>query len=176
MKTALHLAGIVALAVCSAAPASAATIDLATLYGAYDIQDNFTTAGNFFDNDYFASSAVTAKFTDLYVVGDEYEIYVNGVLTGAAVTPLGADTGYFTDDPETAFGSGNYASGLISLLAGDTLSFKITSIPSGFPDATIAVTALSGVPEPSTWAMMIAGIGFAGASLRRRQKVAVRYA
>jgi hypothetical protein len=34
----------------------------------------------------------------------------------------------------------------------------------------------AGVPEPSTWAMMILGIGFAGAAMRRRQTVAVKYA
>ncbi|MEO6715907.1 MAG: PEPxxWA-CTERM sorting domain-containing protein [Novosphingobium sp.] len=32
------------------------------------------------------------------------------------------------------------------------------------------------VPEPATWAMMLLGIGMVGASMRRRQKVAVRYA
>ncbi|WP_254514996.1 PEPxxWA-CTERM sorting domain-containing protein [Novosphingobium sp. G106] len=32
------------------------------------------------------------------------------------------------------------------------------------------------VPEPSTWAMMILGIGFAGAAMRRRQRVSVSYA
>jgi hypothetical protein len=33
-----------------------------------------------------------------------------------------------------------------------------------------------GVPEPSTWLMMIGGIGFAGAAMRRRQRVSVTYA
>ena len=33
-----------------------------------------------------------------------------------------------------------------------------------------------GVPEPATWAMMLAGFGLIGAAMRRRQKVAVRYA
>ena len=32
------------------------------------------------------------------------------------------------------------------------------------------------VPEPSTWAMMLLGFGLIGAGMRRRQKVAVRYA
>lgn len=32
-----------------------------------------------------------------------------------------------------------------------------------------AVSLLSSVPEPSTWAMMIAGIGLVGASMRRRR-------
>lgn len=36
-------------------------------------------------------------------------------------------------------------------------------------------TAAGAVPEPSTWAMMILGIGFAGAAMRRRQNQTVRY-
>ena len=32
------------------------------------------------------------------------------------------------------------------------------------------------VPEPATWAMMIGGIGLAGGALRRRQRMAVRFA
>lgn len=32
-----------------------------------------------------------------------------------------------------------------------------------------SVSLLSGVPEPTTWAMMIAGIGLVGASMRRRR-------
>ncbi len=37
-------------------------------------------------------------------------------------------------------------------------------------------TVSSGVPEPATWALMLAGFGLIGATMRRRQKVAVRYA
>jgi PEP-CTERM motif len=33
-----------------------------------------------------------------------------------------------------------------------------------------------GVPEPATWALMIAGFGLVGASIRRRSKVTVTYA
>lgn len=36
-----------------------------------------------------------------------------------------------------------------------------------------ASTPTAGVPEPATWAMMIAGFGLVGASLRRRRRTAV---
>ncbi len=36
-----------------------------------------------------------------------------------------------------------------------------------------AQTPTAGVPEPATWAMMIAGFGLVGASLRRRRRTAV---
>lgn len=38
------------------------------------------------------------------------------------------------------------------------------------------VRLMSAVPEPSTWLMMILGVGIAGAALRRRQAVKVSYA
>ena len=38
-----------------------------------------------------------------------------------------------------------------------------------------SINVTNAVPEPGTWMMMILGIGFAGAAMRRRQKVAVRY-
>lgn len=41
---------------------------------------------------------------------------------------------------------------------------------------TLLSDSTAAVPEPATWAMMIAGFGLVGASMRRRQKVSVTYA
>ena len=38
------------------------------------------------------------------------------------------------------------------------------------PRGDLPVDARGGVPEPATWAMMIAGFGLAGASLRQRRR------
>jgi len=38
-------------------------------------------------------------------------------------------------------------------------------------DISLSVTAPGGVPEPASWALMIAGFGLAGATLRRRRLV-----
>ena len=52
-----------------------------------------------------------------------------------------------------------------------TISFK------GLSNATLYMTGGGAVPEPATWALMIAGIGLAGWQLRRRrQTVKVTYA
>jgi hypothetical protein len=37
--------------------------------------------------------------------------------------------------------------------------------------ATKEVSAVGGVPEPSSWAMLIAGFGLTGATLRRRRMI-----
>ncbi len=158
----LAAASLAAFAI--AAPASAAVIDLATLVGVWDIQDQDGVLGLFYDNSYVASTATTAKFTDLYVWGDEYEVYINGVLQYAALAP--ADIGAFEINPDVAYASGNFTRGLVALNAGDVLSFKAITIPSGYTDGTIAVT--NAVPEPATWAMMIAGFGLVGFAARRR--------
>ena len=47
---------------------------------------------------------------------------------------------------------------------------------SSFGNGTFTAALAGAVPEPATWAMMIAGFGMVGGSLRRRAKVSVSYA
>ncbi|MBV1688105.1 PEPxxWA-CTERM sorting domain-containing protein [Novosphingobium sp. G106] len=53
-----------------------------------------------------------------------------------------------------------------------TAKFDVTSPIDAFEVANFR----TGVPEPATWALMIVGIGFAGAAMRRRQTVSLKYA
>ena len=46
----------------------------------------------------------------------------------------------------------------------------------GWSHITFFDTGTGAVPEPATWAMMIAGFGAMGFALRRRPKVSVTYA
>lgn len=43
----------------------------------------------------------------------------------------------------------------------------------GFKFSNLTVNTVPGIPEPATWAMMIAGFGMAGAAIRRRRRVPV---
>jgi hypothetical protein len=74
------------------------------------------------------------------------------------------------------FGLGGYTdiSVPLSLLAGgNVLNFSYSGASQGLGDEgwgleTILVTGNSGVPEPAAWALMLAGFGMVGATLRRR--------
>jgi hypothetical protein len=147
--------------------ASAAVIDLTTLIGTWDVQDQFMNVGDFYANSYFAPTAITLKFTDLFVQGDSYSVHINGVFQYNTTFP--ALDGTFIADPDAAYASGKFSKGLISLAAGDVVEFDAHTIPDGFGDGTIAVTAY--VPEPASWALMIAGFGMVGAAMRRRAVV-----
>ena len=65
---------------------------------------------------------------------------------------LAINSAYFADGIILRWGPNGYDVGL------DNIRFDVRAIDSG-----------SAVPEPATWAMMIAGFGLAGAGLRRRR-------
>lgn len=60
--------------------------------------------------------------------------------------------------------------------AGDARIGGLQILSSGNSAELDNVRFFSAVPEPSTWLMMILGVGIAGAALRRRQAVKVSYA
>ena len=61
---------------------------------------------------------------------------------------------------------------LISLCAGTCISTPDLADHAAFiTDFTITTPGAPGVPEPASWAMLIAGFGLTGAAMRRRQAV-----
>lgn len=104
---------------------------------------------------------------------------VNGVTNrlgdGWANGGLGpvAGGGYFADEA-TSFAHSAAYTAQFTLATPGTVSFYLydDNLSDNRGGVSLAVSA---VPEPATWAMMIAGFGLAGASLRRR-KTAVSFA
>lgn len=86
---------------------------------------------------------------------------------------------YSLDDPFQTTSSladgGIYSSGSLQLWSYDyKLNKVVRDLYVGLRPDTVSINLFSAVPEPSTWAMMIAGFGLVGGSLRRRNTVAVR--
>jgi len=70
------------------------------------------------------------------------------------------------------------AGSVLTLTDEAAAAFNTTLGTTGLAGATmgtanpVAVFGPSGVPEPASWGLMIAGVGFVGASLRRRARIA----
>lgn len=63
-----------------------------------------------------------------------------------------------------------------SVLATNAGAFNWTTTPAGILTFRAVVGAAPAVPEPATWAMMLAGFGVLGSALRRRSRVSVSFA
>jgi hypothetical protein len=87
--------------------------------------------------------------------------------TLAGVTPLASLSSVSTTFSTT---------GTVTLAANEVFGFIIDKGSFYFNDSTSMAFSISAVPEPATWAMMIGGFGVAGIALRRRRRVAVRFA
>lgn len=105
--------------------------------------------------------------TDAFIIGDQWEIFVDGGSIG--VTGPFDTTGAFTDDPNDAFGGAVY-SWLSYALAPGTYVIEGTTTASPVGSGGSFIRVVSGVvPEPASWAMLIAGFGLVGSGLRRRR-------
>lgn len=90
---------------------------------------------------------------------------INFALKGISeIDSVGGGTGLFF----TAYGTLNYGNYTPT-------GAKFYFSAQGNKITSFSATAISGVPEASTWAMMILGVGAIGGALRRRQKTSVNY-
>lgn len=119
------------------------------------------------------------SIVDCCAPGDTFTLV--GDLTGV--------TTFYAGDPSDIQASGDYGffwiddtfGKLAKVVNPGTYSFSVigdgvAGIPAGL---ALRLDTFTGVPEPTTWAMMLLGVGFAGAAMRRKQQIArvsVRYA
>lgn len=178
---------------CFAIAFSLAAITLpATAASAATIVDNITCSTNTFPSS-SCNNAATSN-SDV-VVGPEFLIGVVPV-NGSANPLISVD---FANGILTLQGLGNVArtfSGTILTFVNNTNQFSSISHTSGLLQNGASITngvlkidlrgsswnaqstalfAVSSVPEPGTWMLMILGLGAVGFSMRRRQKAQVRF-
>jgi hypothetical protein len=176
-----------ALVLILGAAQQSAHADTALVSGSWVVLDQYGPDGGSMLNNYFTggpwtwSGTGTLYVTDLFVIGDGYTIYDNGVAIDTMPVPvpdyssLGYSdpygSGNYTTDASTAYLDGRWATATIDLGAGDhSFTFLETSIPTGFTDGTIAFGVdIPGVPAPPSLLLLGSGlIGLAGARLRGR--------
>lgn len=109
-------------------------------------------------------NAATAKLTGLFGGDNQATIYLNGQNTGQSTTVF-SSLSTFTITSGFVAGVNTFDVELKDF--GAPAAFRIDD----FAGTADAVVVEGGVPEPATWALMIGGFGFAGATLRRRKAI-----
>ena len=139
-----------------------------------------------FSND--TGAFVTLGFTDNLLVngaGADLVLFELGIPDPFRVTINGISATYATTNTGfTAAGFNLNAAAIDLTLFGILSGASVTQVMLEFPNnGTRASTALVGalnsanaVPEPSTWAMLIGGVGLMGGVMRRRARSSVRFA
>jgi hypothetical protein len=136
-------------------------------------------AGNTYDLSALAGFSVSFSFTDgqAYSTGD-----INTPLTGAAVRIAdlggGVERLFFTEGSGAGQDGGSQAGSLDLTTGSGFLTFEPSFFGGNFlfqeqgPNSLFQgrYLAVSGVPEASTWTMMLLGFGAIGFALRRRGK------
>jgi hypothetical protein len=134
----------------------------------------------------FAFGTFNGSLSFTQVVGDTILQSLPSLLSFGGITfSAGSVTTLsYSSTPGVSTSGSLYLLGVISQAGFDdtgaslTLSFNSTGGSAYSASATLATppSALpGGVPEPATWAMMLAGFGAAGYALRRRRTVAVSF-
>ena len=132
----------------------------------------------------FGASDITSAFSDTYDFNTGsglFDISLSTASSAIDFTTLTFD-GTPLEFAGSMFGNQYYGLGPVAVSAGEQAltidgSFTPTAAySSGSYDGTVEFTAVSAAPEPSTWALMIAGVAMIGAMLRygRRGGLAVR--
>ncbi len=147
--------------------------------------ETFTSLPSVLSFNFTLTSKAYFAVTDGYFSGDQFAVSINGGPLLETSTPS-FSFDYVGNDWDAGFSDPNYSSGYVLLdpgtyvvygealyspyLSGAGAAELLSSIPVG--EGAGGPFVFVPVPEPSTWAMMIAGAFGAGAMLRRRRQAA----
>ncbi len=122
----------------------------------------------------------TAPTSGMYDISGFYELLdtdpsgVNAIIAlDGAVIASTLLTGPGATHPGTPGESFTFGASHVFLLAGTIIDYGVNNDGSFFNDSTGLALTVTSVPEPATWALVLAGFGGLGAALRARRKAAV---
>jgi len=162
-KSLMKKAALALTLLASAAVAQAATFNIGALGNTY--QNSVDVSGSFEDLYTFTLPSQFTGLTGSYFAVDYVGLGLDTYLTVGQGAPGVGPTGPL---PITGSLSGlNVASyqSTFNLTAGGAYWFKL----SGYGEAASYTVTLAPVPEPETYALLLAGLGLMGAVARRRQ-------
>jgi hypothetical protein len=122
--------------------------------------------------------AAQIKITDIGIPGDAFELFDFGNSLGA--TGSFNAGGLQSDNPDVAFASSTYSHASFFLDAGlHRITGKVIGLSDGglgFIQLRLPPISTPAIPEPASWALLLAGFGVVGLAMRRRRNVAVSFA
>jgi hypothetical protein len=178
MKSMVMAAAMIAAGMLVGAGEAGATTNTIQADGSWQSFFFDGVVGSSFLDDYASNNPSTLSFsvelagpawlrvTDAGSPGDRFSISVDGVHLGNTSMPTGSSSA-FTVNFDEAIASNAWSHGSWLLPAGTHLitgSVLAAPIGPGFGGLQVAA-----VPEPETWAMMVAGLGLVVAAAKRRR-------
>ena len=162
-KSLVKKAALALTLVASAAVAQAATFNIGALGNTY--QNTVEVSGTFDDLYTFTLPSQFTGVTGGYLAVDYAGTGLNTILAFGQGTPGGGlATGLILNESLDGFAVASYQS-TFNLTPGGTYWFQLA----GNGDAASYTVTLAPVPEPETYALLLAGLGLMGAVARRRQ-------
>ena len=182
------IGSLVAAGLAVAALSSAGATPLVANAG-WTIVDDFPYDGNgnlsFFSETFTAAGNENVRVTGIYALGNQFDVFVNNALVAVASSKdwaalpgapndpsalQGKGLPFYTSNPDAAYGTTGanaFAKATFDVNAGDVITIEATALPSTYFDGAFAISA---VPEPSTWAMLLLGFAGIGVITYRRSR------